>query len=393
MNRKTVALVVVLLFILLLAVFLLVRTESVDSADGEIKIKTDYCDLYYPDRWEEYLQIENAGNSVKFRADMKEYGVHPLFDIHFDSEEGVFYDRIRAKDGSEAAVSLTLYFVEPDGSWDQESSDILYGMQEDVNYLCAKLPLANPQESMGSTEAQEPAQEYTDVEIVTPYGKVLYSGTWKPYLRLSFAEEPVYTVSFYANVEGQPEQHLFDLLFGTDPNGQYQLSKAEDGTVYSMSMEQFPLELDDSWTEKQSDILYGMLEASAEMVQALPRIRNEESMADLVLVETPYGQLCYPGELKESIRYSAESKDQYTVTFFGRVEGQKEQRLYAVSFGTDVEDAYGTITNEKGKTISVGISYDSFTPDESWTEEQANAIYAMQETANQVLSLLQLKEH
>lgn len=387
-TKAVVAAIAVICVLLAAAIFWSVRAAADKNAVGEMKIETAFCDLYYPAQWKDYVKIQEVDNTVQFSAEVKGHAAQPLFDVHFDQEDGVFYDRILAKDNTAVTVSLTVYPIEADAGWDQEYVDQLYGMQDDLNYLCARLPLASSQEE--TTPAQVPV--YDDIILDTPYGLLLYSGRWEPYLRMAVSEEAVYSVEFYATVDDHPEQHLFDIAIGANVNGAYQMCIGDDGSIITLKLERYPFEPDDSWTPEQADIVYGMLDGAEQLVQELPLIKEMiQPDAEAVVVDTPYGQLCYPGEMKDVIRCVAGGDTPYTVAFYGTVEGQAEQHLYDVCFGTQVDNAYGTVT-VGGKTVKVGINHYLFEPDENWSQEQANALYAMQETANQVLGMLQLTE-
>ena len=258
-NRKIVLTLFLAVFVLVISVFLLVRA-GVD----DIRIKTDFCDLYYPSEWKKQVRIQKESNSVLFQAEIEGYAVHPLFEIHFDSDEGKYCGMVSTKDGGEVSVSLTAYPIEADASWDQEYINMLYGMQEGINHLLSKLPLvASEQVSLSEDE-----QEYEDVAIVTPYGNLRYPGIWKEYLRLDISEGDVCKIGFYANVGEHPEMHLFDVRIGADISGQFQM-KSEDGNIYSVNIDFAAIDLDKSWSEDEAHIVYGMQEGVNNIIEFL----------------------------------------------------------------------------------------------------------------------------
>lgn len=389
-RKAVVAIIAVIGLLLAAAVFWPRQKAADDGAEKAMKIETNYCDLHYPSKWEETVIIEKQGDSVAFRADLKNQGVHPLFDVCFGIENGFFYDMIRAKDGSEIGVYLVVHPVSGDGTLNQETVDLLYAMQEDMNYLCKRLPaLGVPQ----PTEPEETIVGNTgDIEIPTPCGTLTYPGVWEPYLEMHVTDGEHYVIEFCANVDGHPQQHLFTIRIGADIDGAYQITD-ENGTVFLLELERLSIDLDDSWSQEQADILYAMQEAAEQLLQGLqPVIRPEEPVAEDVVFHTPYGQLCYPGAMKDAIRCEVAQGATYTVAFYGKVEGQEEQQLYDVCFGAELESPIGTVVTGDGRSVQVGMVFYPVTPDESWSQAQTDFVYAMQETANHVLDLLQMTE-
>lgn len=258
-NKKMVLTIFLAVFVLAISVFLLTRADM-----NGIRIKTDFCDLYYPSEWKKQVGIQKESNSVLFQAEIEGYAVQPLFEIHFDSDEGDYYGMVSTKDGGEASVSLTAYLIEADASWNQEYINTLYGMQEGINHLLSKLPLvASEQVSLSEDE-----QEYEDIAVVTPYGNLRYPGIWEEYLRLDISEGDVCQIGFYANVGEHPKVHLFDVQIGADISGQFQM-KSEDGSLYSVNIDFAAIDLDKSWSENEAHIVYGMQEGVNNIIEFL----------------------------------------------------------------------------------------------------------------------------
>ena len=390
-NKKTIA-VVVAACALLAAVFSAVYFWPQEvivpgSAEGDMTIETEYCDLYYPARWKELVKIRIQDGCVTFYADLKRLGEYPLFDISFTDNGGALYGTIRTKDGMSADVYLSAYPVSGKRKLRQENMDLLYAMQDDMNQLCGKLPLVNDPES-----DPEKVVQAEDIEIITPYGTLTYPGIWDSYLRRNAMDGYIYSIEFYANVEGHPEQHLFDIHMGPYLNGEYQLCVLEDGSVVTLDLVRYPLELDNSWSQSQADILYGMMEDAQLLIRDLmPAKTAEQNWQEDILVDTPYGQLWYSGQWRDMIRTETVSADPYTVAFYGSAPDHKDVHLYDVCFGMAQENAIG-IVSAAGKTAVVSIRYYSVPVDRGWTQEQMNAVYALQETAADVLTLIPLED-
>lgn len=258
------------------------KTAIPSANDEDLQIQTEFCDLYYPSHWGEHLKIMQIEDTVQFWAVMEDYGLLPLLDIYFNSDEGDFYGMITAKDGTETSISLKRYAVEPNDSWSQEQVDMLNGMLDDFNGLLSKLPIIVVENTIPQEVSQESLEEEVqdpvetenisedtqkqenrsvngEIEIATPYGVLKYPDTWKGYLRLNLMETDVYTVEFYANVEGHPELHLFDIQIASTIENGIVLHTENEKTV-SLNINVVQKALDQEWEDDDADIIYGMLD-------------------------------------------------------------------------------------------------------------------------------------
>lgn len=284
-NRKTVLIFVLLSIIVVGTVIFCKENARSDGPKDAIKIPTEYCDLYYPSVWGDHIKILQTDNIVQFRAVIDGYGLQPLFDIHFNSDEGVFCGIISAEEGREVSVSQTTYPIVPEENWSQEQLEMLHEMQDGLHYLLSQMPIAVSEtapvlEEQPATEVQETLKSQPtdfvetasesaglhenlqtdgDIEIKTPYGVLRYPGIWADYLRLDILEADVHRIAFYGNVDHHPEQHLFDVLIGPLPEGAMELY-TENGKKISLDIVVALGELDQTWEENDSDIIYGMMD-------------------------------------------------------------------------------------------------------------------------------------
>lgn len=125
--------------------------SSSDSGESEIgfyktdedtfEIKTEYCSLYYPKKWENYIKTEIDDKElymVKFVA-LEEKDEIPLFDIVFGKPS------TGSKLGSLEIDNekVDVYLVDHSGEWPEnftkDSESNLFAMSEDVNVLISKL--------------------------------------------------------------------------------------------------------------------------------------------------------------------------------------------------------------------------------------------------------------
>ena len=267
LNRKNMVLVLILLGILLVGMILFSTKTASDGETGDIKIHTQYCDLYYPSRWRESIKILQTEDTVQFRADIDGNGLQPLLDIHFNSDEGIFCGMISTEGHGEVSVSKTTYPIKPDAKWNQEQLEMIYEMQDACNTLLSKLSFVIPEDpeeqqvpqASETTTVQEEQQTSGDIEIETPYGILRYPERWLDNLRLNKIEADICTVEFYANVGKHPEQHLFDVHIGPLPEGGMELY-TENGKTVSVDIAFFLQELDQTWKEVDADIIYAMMD-------------------------------------------------------------------------------------------------------------------------------------
>ena len=66
------------------------------------------------------------------------------------------------------------------------------------------------------------------------------------------------------------------------------------------------------------------------------------------------------------------------------------QHLFTIQFGVDGDTRLGTVYNEDGYEIPVNLILGVFNPDNRWTEEEKQTIYAMQEGLNDLINSLDL---
>ena len=108
----------------------------------DIVIHTDYGDLHYPDRWQEYVTI---------RQEQKGSGIAVTFETQSGEETYALFDILIGGDGSDVVGSLTdsvgtqrnvyLYVdtLPEDSGLEEAEQTRFYAMQEDLNYLIEHL--------------------------------------------------------------------------------------------------------------------------------------------------------------------------------------------------------------------------------------------------------------
>lgn len=117
----------------------------------------------------------------------------------------------------------------------------------------------------------------------------------------------------------------------------------------------------------------------------------EESGGDFV-VETPYCDLYFPEEWADQVEVEQEEGDVHAVSFYGMVDGKERKLLFDVLFGEEVGSEIGTL-NVDGQDIRVAIQFANINVDETWTEDETNTIYSMQEDVNYLMDELKNMEN
>lgn len=161
-NKKMVALLSGILVVLLLIVVVLMMkgktdAEKVDAnvdeekevistveemiaAEEPFTIETKFCNLHYPEKWENQVSTEikeDSVYSVQFFAELEGKDPVHIFDIVFGGEEGALTGYF-SEDGKEIPVYIVGMEINVEG-WTDEELNVLYMMQEDVNYIIGML--------------------------------------------------------------------------------------------------------------------------------------------------------------------------------------------------------------------------------------------------------------
>lgn len=107
---------------------------AVDAAEEDIVIQTAWGELRYPGKWEPYLLVEQkTEDAAEFYAKLP--GKEPLllFTVCFGADETMAV--ITDQAGVETGVGIRFQELTPDSSWNQEELNVVYAMQEDLNFL------------------------------------------------------------------------------------------------------------------------------------------------------------------------------------------------------------------------------------------------------------------
>lgn len=128
-----------------------------------------------------------------------------------------------------------------------------------------------------------------------------------------------------------------------------------------------------------------------ETVATTPEAITLPAPAEDHIIETPYGNLCFPGDWAPFLKTEI-TENPYTVAFFAVLDNREApQKLFAISFGGKAENAAAAVKTAEGYA-AVSVIYESFEPDASWSDGEVNIVYSMQEALNAVLENLPLED-
>ena len=232
-----------------------------------------------------------------------------------------------------------------------------------------------------------------DKIIETPFGTLVFPGTWVQYLKVERVEEPELEIRFSASFPSGKNQKLFDIRFGEARDTAVGQVVTTDGVVVGVHVTVHPFKPDGGWSAKESAAITDMQDCVTRVVKGLnmvpvgtpvPELQGEE-----VTIETPYCTLYFPGRWKEELKLSLDESDGYSLIFSAVIGSHEEQQLFTVNFGgsADMGQSVGVVKTEND--IPVVIRVKNFAQDlTEWNPVARSTITAMQEDLNHLLMKL-----
>ena len=115
---------------------------SADTIPEDIVIRTDYGDLHYPDRWQEYVTIrqEQNGNTIAVTFETKSREeTYELFKVLIGDDDSAVVGSLTDDTGTQRNVYLHVEQLPDDSGLGETEQTRFYAMQEDLNYLVNNL--------------------------------------------------------------------------------------------------------------------------------------------------------------------------------------------------------------------------------------------------------------
>ena len=245
--------------------------EVAELVDGQIE--TPYGVLYYPEGMADLLLIANTSQepyTLEFYAVMEGKKELRLFDISLGEGADGNMGMVVTPDG-EVPMDVLIYNLTMDKTWSEGEIATAYAMQEEVNNLIAQLIPEGPTGSPSVSDQPDEDQTMNNLEIVTPYGTLYYPAQWINTVSYECddAQEDVYKVHFYSQIDGLADQLLFSIYFGGDEGDQLGAVMIEAGIPVPVYLLMAQLELD-GLSDENVECICAMQEACNLLIARLP---------------------------------------------------------------------------------------------------------------------------
>ena len=112
---------------------------------------------------------------------------------------------------------------------------------------------------------------------------------------------------------------------------------------------------------------------------------------DVVKVETPFGHLQYPADYENAIiAEGREVGSAYVVDFSAEYKGEVIP-LYSIHFGDELGQIVGEVSGQDEGGVIVSVEAHEYEFDGTWSQSEIDEVCAMQESVNEVLDSLLMK--
>lgn len=241
------------------------------------EIETPYFTLHYPEELADHLTVVKTADSpftLEFYAMLEDRPEQRIFDIRLGKNVSGNMGMVKTEQG-EIRVDLILYQFVPGDDWSEGEINTVLAMQEAANDMLEQLELIELPQSGNQSVPVETASESSVVNmtvIKTPYCALHYPVRWKDYLvteQTENQETGVYSVAFYAQVEGREKCLLFTISFGGDEGDQLGAIIRDNGEFVTVNLLVAEPDLT-GWPEEDAQIMYSMQEAVNDLIAELP---------------------------------------------------------------------------------------------------------------------------
>lgn len=241
-----------------------------------------------------------------------------------------------------------------------------------------------------------------DILVKTSFCELHYPGNWKEQVRIETASGDQSECISFTAVTQSGEAKMFDIIFGQSEALYVGDVASKDGTRTAVYLNLYELEDALQWMQEDQFAFYAMQEDVNYLISHLPlevkaetqlgsvAVPGQEDAVEDIQIETPFAVLHYPGEWRNALRLEYLEGEDYGIAFYGQPLGLQEYRLFDVFFRVDLGTGLGVLETDAGEKRAVDLVFYSIDPKPEWTENQTNAIFAMQEDANDMIRELNL---
>lgn len=379
--------------------------ESLENYD--VCIETQYCTLYFPGQWNQYLIIKENDDAIGFYAEVGSVEEQYLFTISFGNMKSDFLGKILTKDEAEVDVYVDIAKIVPETSWNQDEMSIIYAMQEEINYVISNLPFIEVLSGEGEWEvvpSELPVAEYEEMIIEFPYGQLFFPGNWEGQIRVECDEESEVIVKVYGTIGEHNEVEIFRLFFDEISKPNVGVFMTEEGNSFGVNFIVNDVMFDESWSEEEKQMLFSMQEGINYLLSRMALVNIESydcgeeniledivAVEDDIIIETPFVELRYPGKWRNLVRVDHINGDAYTVALYGKVPFGEDMHLFSIRFDDRIESDGEKLIMQDGTVIYVSLIYEELLFEADTDRETMDTIYAMQDDINYLLKELQFE--
>lgn len=116
--------------------------------------------------------------------------------------------------------------------------------------------------------------------------------------------------------------------------------------------------------------------------------RPETPDVEEKVIETPYGNLCFPKQWNEFLKVEQRKENETVVVSFSAEIRDEQFPLFTVSIGNGEGEPAGTISDVDGTQHHVYVYIEEIQESESLSESEQKRLYVMQEDINYLLDNL-----
>ena len=232
------------------------------------------------------------------------------------------------------------------------------------------------------------AQEGKDLDVNTPYGKMVFPGKWANYLKIQRTENPELKISFSADFPSGKNQPLFDIRFAEVQKPAVGQVVTAEGVAVGVHVTVHTFSPDGSWSVDEIDATNEMLESLNDVLAGLNMVPVGTPIPEIVgeemSVDTPYCKLYLPKRWLEEIRvFVDESKGYYEVMFSAVIGDHDPVQVFSISFGADASYGQEAGVVKTENDVPVVIRMRSFSPDmEGWNSVDQLTLETLLEDIN-----------
>lgn len=232
------------------------------------------------------------------------------------------------------------------------------------------------EETMAVTMPEEVV--YEGIPVETPCGTLYIPDEWDIPISVAETQGDPLVITFKAE-----DVELYELTFSGKAHNAIGEARTEDGIIYvGMNIRAL---------EDETDMLMAMQESVNVLLTQLALepvsvgVDAEVPLQDIQL-ETAYGQLRFPAKWDTFLM--TKQADEQIVEFYSCVSNHEPVLLFRVLLGIGSDGPSSVITADDGTRTELSIVVEELELDGTWSPEEMDIVYAMQEDMNYLLDAL-----